>query len=741
MPGFRLRASHARAWRASAGAALIFAASASALAAQQSDSARRHSAPRDSVVLLAPLEVHASIAPAAGPTVGSGIPASISVIGHSDIEAWKPRLLTDVLTDQPGVSAYDDLGSPFRLTVGMRGFAAGPTVGTPAGVAVFVDGVRQNEPDAQEVNFDLLPMDFVQRIELLRGTASLLGPNGIGGAINLVTDRGSGPPHGEIEAGAGSFGTGTLAMSLAGRTNSSWDYFAGASGDREQGWRARSRASGARAFVNIGHTADERGMNVQGYAARSNTYTAGSLPESIFELDPRSNFTAGDLDKLELGQLSLSGYTPLAGGRGAVSVYARASHADRFNANQPPDDNVRGLTSAMTEGANADWRRVAMLGRQTLDVRVGVDASADQVRVRLFDLPVTGASTADSLTTDVSSPRVSVATYLLGDFHAGRVTLSLGARSDVIHTPFDDRLHPEDVGSGNTFRQLTPRGGVNVDIAPGARVYASVGSSFRAPALLELGCADPAAACPLPFALGDDPPLAPVHATTYETGGQWLLGSILLRGSLFRTDIRDEIFFVASGNALLSGYFTNLDRTRRSGGQISAQGMIDDKTSWNASYTRTNATFESPVQVFSIRSDDDFASSPLAGDNDVTAGDQLPLIPRDQAKAGVSMQLLPDLGVGIDGRYTGPQWLRGDEANQTRTLPAYTVLDARAGLAGGPWSIAVQVTNLLDSHAAIFGTFNENRQTGEIERFLTPLDARSIRLTVGRAFGRLPAGS
>ena len=42
------------------------------------------------------------------------------------------------------------------------------------------------------------------------------------------------------------------------------------------------------------------------------------------------------------------------------------------------------------------------------------------------------------------------------------------------------------------------------------------------------------------------------------------------------------------------------------------------------------------------------------------------------------------------------------------------------------------VANVFDSHAAIFGTFNENRRTGKLERFLTPLNARAFKVVVRR---------
>jgi hypothetical protein len=45
------------------------------------------------------------------------------------------------------------------------------------------------------------------------------------------------------------------------------------------------------------------------------------------------------------------------------------------------------------------------------------------------------------------------------------------------------------------------------------------------------------------------------------------------------------------------------------------------------------------------------------------------------------------------------------------------------------------LTNLFDNERAAFGTFNENRQDGELERFLTPLGARSLRVVLRREFG------
>ena len=43
--------------------------------------------------------------------------------------------------------------------------------------------------------------------------------------------------------------------------------------------------------------------------------------------------------------------------------------------------------------------------------------------------------------------------------------------------------------------------------------------------------------------------------------------------------------------------------------------------------------------------------------------------------------------------------------------------------------------NVFNSKRAVFGTFNENRQTGQLERFLTPLNARALKVVLRRSFG------
>jgi iron complex outermembrane recepter protein len=697
---------------------------------------------------LPPIEVVGSIQPNAGPTIGSGVPARVTTLGAEDVDAYEPRVLSDAVRQVAGFSTYDDLGSPYKLNISSRGFYSSPVVGLPQGVAVFLDGVRMNEPEASQVNFDLLPMDHIQRIEVLSGNGSLLGRNALGGAINLVTTRGTGPTRGNLELSGGSFGAFRGEANVSGLTSGGFDWYAGGNYNREDGWRDVTDAEEYSGFLSAGKLGERNGLRFQGLYADSRVRSAGSLPETIFSSSPDSNLSANDYEDLWAIQGAVQGYQQIGSGRASATVYARRHRAERFNANQPEDPDVFGISYNTSFGYTADYRWVTLLDDDlALNVRGGVDGSITQVDIDIFaDSVKFGGDRV--LTTQVRSPLWDIAPFLMADLTKGAVTLSAGARYDYVRIPFENLVDPTQDTVG-VYEQVNPRLGLSVAVAPGASVFASWGKSFRAPAVIENACADPESPCPLPFALGDDPPLDPVKAATVEAGFSYATGNVAIDGSVYHMDVSNDIFLTPYGGeepsgSTIDGYFINLDETRRIGVELGAAYRFPAGHSVYLNYAFTRATFESEAEIFSIRSieeeegEEEPVINPFPTDNEVTAGDRLPLVPDHLLKGGATARIGRYFYVGADARYTGKQWLRGDEANVTSQLDDYIVTDARIGVEFDRWEVSGVVTNLFQDRYASFGTFNINQGNPAgptVERFLSPGAERMFRLIVRTSLG------
>ena len=124
-------------------------------------------------------------------------PSAVAVITRAQIEAKKPFDILDVLRLVPGISIAQSGTRGKTTSVFTRGTNSNQTL-------VLVDGVRANSPQDGRFDFGQIPIENVDHIEVVRGPASALyGSDAIGGVINIITKRGSGPlkPGGLLEFG------------------------------------------------------------------------------------------------------------------------------------------------------------------------------------------------------------------------------------------------------------------------------------------------------------------------------------------------------------------------------------------------------------------------------------------------------------------------------------------------------------------------------------------------------------
>ena len=136
--------------------------------------------------------------------------ADVTVIGAEEIARAGAQSITELLARQPGVEIVQNGGPGAVSGVFLRGANRGQTL-------VLIDGVRIASSSAGATSLEAIPLDQIDRIEILRGPASsLYGADAIGGVVQVFTRRGTGAPSGNASAGYGTYRTWDAKGGLAG---------------------------------------------------------------------------------------------------------------------------------------------------------------------------------------------------------------------------------------------------------------------------------------------------------------------------------------------------------------------------------------------------------------------------------------------------------------------------------------------------------------------------------------------
>ncbi len=141
------------------------------------------------------------VTPTRLPTPENEVGSSITVITEEDIQRKQERTLPDALKDVPGLNVVQSGGPGGMTSVFIRGANANQT-------KVFIDGIDATDPASGTFNFEHILTWDIERVEVVRGPQSgLYGADAIGGVINIITKKGSGPAQFAGSLEGGSFGT------------------------------------------------------------------------------------------------------------------------------------------------------------------------------------------------------------------------------------------------------------------------------------------------------------------------------------------------------------------------------------------------------------------------------------------------------------------------------------------------------------------------------------------------------
>jgi vitamin B12 transporter len=464
--------------------------------------------------------------------------ADVVLIDAAAIRASTAGSVADLLRREAGVQLSRNGGPGQSAGIFVRGASSSQTI-------VLVDGVRIGSATLGSPSLETLSLAQIDHIEVLRGPgSSLYGADAVGGVVQIFTTRGRAEAADETRidarAAVGGYGSSELSAAASGRTGI-WDFSASAS--REQSDGVSALRPGDR-FGN--HNPDDDG------------YTLDALQAQV-------------------------GITPVAGQRIGI-VLMRTELDAQYDASEflPPtfaQDNTPDFRNLQKTTVGAlDWRG-----------EVGPDLIGSAIVSRSVDDLDSGGRQIDSFKTTRGHVGAQLAwetgglgrlttaleqtdedgesTSYLGDVsrrtRAGVLALDgqAGNWSWLADVRYDDI---DDYGN-----QTTGRVGGSLVLAPGWRVRALAGTSFRAPSFNDLYFPG----------YGVDT-LRPEEGTSIELGLSWESGTSRAGATVYRNEVRQLIAYEADRSfcppdpSFDFGCAANVDRATLEGVTLSGAHRI-----------------------------------------------------------------------------------------------------------------------------------------------------------------------
>ncbi|CCA92616.1 TonB-dependent siderophore receptor [Novosphingobium sp. PP1Y] len=468
----------------------------------------------------------------------------VSVVGSEEIDSIQGPDVARVLERLPGVtfSRNGSIGGTTSLFV--RG-------ANSQQLLVLVDGLRVADIAAPSGGFDFgnLMTGPVGRVELLRGSNSVVwGSEAIGGVL-AITSRDVNGVEGSAEYGARDSFDGQVSAGLSGETygvNLNGGYMrtdgisqaaSGTEADGFRQWRAGGRAHvdlvpGLTASV-VGRFTDGT-LDLDGYPAPDYTFADTPEYQKTRELGGRAGLTwTGDALTLDAGyQVS-----------DTRRRYYDPTISDQFNS-ETQGRSERAELSGSYDATDA--------------VRLDFGGAHEWSHIKSDDFLYGSRIRADAELTSVHG--------LLG-YYGNLFSLAAGVRYDD-HSNFGDKW---------TF-------GANgsVTVAAGWRIRASYGEGFKVPTLYQL------------FSEYGNPELMPERSRSYDAGIEYgdRNGPLHFAVTGFRRDSRNLIDYVScfgSSDALCGdgryGFYANVGKARATGAEIELGARVSERLRASAVYT------------------------------------------------------------------------------------------------------------------------------------------------------------
>jgi iron complex outermembrane recepter protein len=313
------------------------------------------------------------------PLPGSSMPieqAPFSVKSAEALQqnAGRESLSSSLFRGINGVQVTDNQGNPYQSDVTYRGFSVTPLLGTPPGLSVYVDGVRQNETFGDVVRFDAIPQSALKELTVLPGTMPQFGLNSLGGAIVMQTKSGRDFQGTQLDVELGDFGRTRVGAQKGWVDEASQrDFYANFNAFNENGWRVLSPSSVVQLFGKMGIVSGDTQTNFSLALYESDLNGNGVVPRSFYEQNRAQSYSYFDNTQNTGGQFAVDFTRYLqSGAELTANAYYRSSKSTTFNGDGNENEDYRfGVAEFEPDRAGVE----ANLGPGTYNVTCSVPAA------------------------------------------------------------------------------------------------------------------------------------------------------------------------------------------------------------------------------------------------------------------------------------------------------------------------------------------------------------------------------
>ncbi len=626
------------------------------------------------------------------------VPANVQVITRDEIAESTSTNIPDILSQIGGLSVRNTSGGQLNLgaTVDMGGY--GPTGNSTT--LVLVDGQRINPIDSSSVSWDSIPLDSINRIEVLHGGASVQYGNGaLGGVINIITNGGKSNLN-QASTSYGSFNT-LINNAILRNTLGDTTLQLTANSSNTNGWRQNSAAN---AYAFDAKVTQSLGGKDNIYVDVFNSYSNQQIPGGTEGQVGQGNPQAVKFNNVNSGttvsntgiragvikELSSTFNFEMDGSYSSKTSWFNqpyySSDASGLGPNpaiSPSQTNYQGWQANFTPRIKANFGSfgTSVLGYEFNKASQSSDGTYSSV------IQQAGLNTYGSVIPSQAGSSASL--YNQSIYFIERLPVINGIDLDGGYRYQTQSATTNGVdiwvGPSNSSQTYSANAGdiaLNFKYAEGQRLYVKWNQSYRFPNVDEFWG----------WSVNGGQTfggiLRPQTAQTYEIGGNWQVLKSNLSASLFTSVSQNEIMYNPST-------FINSNSPY----EINRNGLILN--------TLTAVTSKISIGAGGTIQHSFYANGPY---QDQSIGQ----VPNLLLNARATYMLNSNWSLGGVVNYVGNQHYDASPAyyNQLAVMPSYTVGDIYANYKTGTWEARLTIKNVGNAQYASYGGFGYVTQPG-----------------------------